>query len=162
MTLKGSVAIPEFAPNDSFFALVRPAAGADVDLTAIDKLAFSMRFDTNLDSGQASLADIKAAALGATIDASLDMTPSGGGTVYRGAIKTSLFSPEASAKLFANLLSDKVDLHELGGVALDARFAYDPQARHGDPCAVQSRSIRVERYRQRSGPQRVVESRVER
>ena len=127
-TLKGSVAIPEFVPNDSFFALVRPAAGADVDLTAIDKLAFSMRFDTNLDSGQASLADIKAAALGATIDASLDMTPSGGGTVYRGAIKTSLFSPEAGAKLFANLLSDKVDLHELGGVALDARFVYDPQA----------------------------------
>ena len=126
--LKGGVVIQEFAPNESFFALVRPAAGTDVDLTAIDKLAFSTRFDMDLSTGRASFADIKAGALGATINANLDITPSGGNKVYRGAIATSLFSPEAAAKLLANMLSDKIALHELGGVALDARFVYDPQA----------------------------------
>ncbi|HLF12359.1 MAG TPA: AsmA family protein, partial [Gammaproteobacteria bacterium] len=125
-TLKGSVAIPEFTPNESFYALVRPAATSDIDLTAIDKLAFSMSFDMNLGSGHMSFSDVNARALGASISANLDMTPGRGGTAYRGSVKTSRFAPHAAVKVFGNVLSDKVDIGELGMVALETTFVYDP------------------------------------
>jgi AsmA protein len=127
-TLTGSVAIPEFTPNESFFALVRPAAGADIDVSAIGKLAFSMTFDTNLSTGRATLSNVKASALGASITANLDMTPGSRGTVYRGSFATSRFAPNAALNIFGNLLPDTIAIDELGTVALDTRFVYDPGA----------------------------------
>jgi AsmA protein len=124
-TVKGRIDIPEFTPNDSFYALVRPVANADVDLSAIDKLALSLAFDTNLASGHLSLSDIKASALGATVTASLDVAPGERGATYRGSFVTSRFTAAAAARIFGNMLPDSVAVDELGTISLDTQFVYD-------------------------------------
>jgi AsmA protein len=126
-TLTGRLAIPEFTPTASFFALVQPVASADVDLTALDKLALSLGFDMNLDSGRASFSDLQLTALGATVNASLEVVPGARGTAYRGAFTTSRFTPDAAARIFGNMLPDTLAVDELGMVALDTRFAYDEE-----------------------------------
>lgn len=125
--LTGRIDIPAFAPNDAFFALVRPAAGA-VDLTAIEELALALGFDANLATGSLAVHDARASALGATIAMSLEVEPGPPGErggVYRGTFQTSRFSPAPAARVFGNLLPETLAVEKLGTVALDTAFTYD-------------------------------------
>jgi AsmA protein len=45
--------------------------------------------------------------------------------VFRGAVKTSRFAPEAFAEAFASMLPENLAPSELGMVAIDARFVFD-------------------------------------
>src|SRR5882672_1492925 len=126
--LAGRVEIPEFAPNKAVQGLLKTYAPATVDVAAIDKLALSTRFDTNLTTGRAALRDLKATALGATLSGDVQVTPSGKSSSYRGSVQTSRFAPDAFAKAFAGMLPAGVKAQQLGMVQLKAQFALDSGA----------------------------------
>jgi AsmA protein len=126
--LSGSVTIPEFTPSDAALSMLRANAPAGVDLGALGKVAITTKFDANVSTGRASLTGLKAAALGATVSGNVDVVPGQKGTVYRGSLSTSRFTPDAAAKAFAKMLPAGVNAKELGTLRVDAKFAFDSAA----------------------------------
>lgn len=127
--LAGRVEIPEFAPNKALQGMLKTYVPPTVDVSAIDKLALSTRFDTNLTTGRASLKELKATALGATLTGELQAIPGGNkGNSYRGSLSTSRFAPDAFAKAFAQLLPEGVKAQQLGMVQVTTQFAMDAGA----------------------------------
>jgi AsmA protein len=126
--LSGRIAIPEFAASPAVHALLRPVVPPTVDVTAIDRLALSTRFEANLATGAAAFRELDATVLGAQLRGDLEAIPGGAGNVFRGAVSTSRFETDAFARAFAQLLSDKISAQELGAVRLDARFSLDTGA----------------------------------
>jgi AsmA protein len=123
--LRGRIDVPQFAATDNVRSLLRAHVPAEIDLSAIDRLALSARFDTNLVTGSAAIRDLEAELLGASLTGEVDIVPGRNGNIYRGSVATSRFAPDALVKAAGSLLSDKIDVRELGTVALNARFAYD-------------------------------------
>jgi uncharacterized protein involved in outer membrane biogenesis len=126
--LAGSIEIPAFTPNAAVQAWLRNAAPPTLDVSALDRLALRARFDTNLDSGRASIRDLEASVLGATLTGNLDALPGERGNVFSGTITTSRFAPDAFAKAFATVLPPDLATSELGMIELDARFVFDAGA----------------------------------
>lgn len=126
--LSGRVTIPEFAAGKAFQALLRAAVPPTVDVSALDKLAFSSRFDTNLTTGQAALRDVNATVLGATVTGELEAIPGKTGNTFRGSVATSRFAPEPFVKAFGKLLSDGLKGSELGPMQLKTAFVFDSGA----------------------------------
>ena len=125
----GSVTIPEFEPSGPALALLRANAPANVDSSALGKVALATKFDTNVSSGRASFTNLKASALGATFSGNVDVVPGQKGVAtYRGAISTSRFTPEAAAKAFAKMLPATLDAKKLGNLRVDAKFVFDGAA----------------------------------
>src|SRR5262249_24993330 len=108
--------------------LLKTYAPSTVDVSALDKLALSARFDTNLTTGRASLNDLKVTALGATLTGDLQAIPGNKGSSYRGSLTTSRFAPDAFAKAFAQLLPEGVKAQQLGMVQMKTQFAMDAAA----------------------------------
>lgn len=126
--LAGRVEIPEFTPNAAIQALLRTAVPPTVDVSALNRLALSTRFDTNLSTGRAALRDLKASVFGATITGNLEGVPGQRGNVFRGSVSTSRFAPDAFAKAFAALLPPNLAVGELGMIELATRFEFDTAA----------------------------------
>lgn len=126
--LAGSIEIPEFAPNAALQGWLRAAVPPTVDVSALERLALRTQFDTSLDTGRASLRELQASVLGATITGNLDAIPGARGNVFRGAVTTSRFAPDAFAKAFASLLPPDLAASELGTIELGARFEFDAGA----------------------------------
>ena len=124
----GSVTIPEFEPSGPALALLRANAPANVDLSALGKVALATKFDSNVSTGRASFTNLKASALGATFSGNVDVVPGQKGATYRGAISTSRFTPEAAAKAFAKVLPATLDAKKLGNLRVDAKFVFDGAA----------------------------------
>jgi uncharacterized protein involved in outer membrane biogenesis len=123
--LVGRVDIAEFAPSPAVRSFLRTAVPPTVDVDAIDKLALATRFDTNLDTGRASLRDLELGVFGATINGTLEAVPGDRGNRFRGSVRTSRFAADAFAKAFAALLPPNLAANELGSIEIDARFDYD-------------------------------------
>jgi AsmA protein len=123
--LRGTIEIPEFAPSAAGRAWLRAAVPPTVDVSALDRLAFSTRFDANLESGRAALRGFRASVFDATINADLEALPGERGNVFRASVTTSRFEPEALVKAFAALLPPNLAATEIGTVALDAKFELD-------------------------------------
>jgi len=126
--LAGNVTIPEFTPSAAIRSLLRSNVPPKVDVDALGKLALSTRFDTNLSSGRASLANLKATVFGATISGNLDAVPGQKGNVFRGSVSTSRFAPDAFAKTFAAMLPPNIDVKQLGTMRVETKFAFDTAA----------------------------------
>jgi AsmA protein len=124
----GSVTTPEFEPSGAALALLRANAPANVDLSALGKVALATRFDANVSTGRASLTNLKVSALGATLSGNVDVVPGQKGATYRGALSTSRFAPDAAAKAFAKMLPATLDAKKLGNLRLDAKFVFDGAA----------------------------------
>ena len=73
--LAGNVTIAEFTPNSAVQSLLRASVPPKVDVSALGKLALATRFDANLTSGRASLANLKATVFGAAISGNLEALP---------------------------------------------------------------------------------------
>jgi uncharacterized protein involved in outer membrane biogenesis len=126
--LAGNVTIPEFTPNAALQSLLRASVPPKIDVGALGKLALTTRFETNLSSGRASLANLKASVFGASITGNLDAVPGRSGNVFRGSVSTSRFASDALAKTFAALLPPKMDAKQLGLVRVETKFAFDTAA----------------------------------
>ena len=124
----GSVTTPEFEPSSRRCALLRANAPANVDLSALGKVALATRFDANVSTGRASLTNLKVSALGATLSGNVDVVPGQKGATYRGALSTSRFAPDAAAKAFAKMLPATLDAKKLGNLRVDAKFVFDGAA----------------------------------
>ena len=124
----GTVTIPEFEPNAAALALLRANAPANVDLSALGKIALATKFDSNISTGRASLTNLKVSALGATLSGNVDVVPGQKGATYRGALSTSRFAPDAAAKVFAKMLPPQIDAKKLGNLRVDAKFVFDGAA----------------------------------
>src|SRR4029079_8328185 len=124
----GSVTIPEFEPSGAALALLRANAPANVDLSALGKIALATKFDSNISTGRASLTNLKVSALGATLSGNVDVGPGKKGATYRGALSTSRFAPDAAAKAFAKILPPQIDAKKLGNLRVDAKFVFDGAA----------------------------------
>ena len=124
----GSVTTPEFEPSGAALALLRANAPANVDLSALGKVALATRFDANVSTGRASLTNLKVSALGATLSGNVDVVPGQKGATYRGALSTSRFAPDAAAKAFAKMLPATLDAKKLGNLRVDAKFVFDGAA----------------------------------
>jgi AsmA protein len=123
--LSARVQAPAFTPNEAMSALIRANVPSDIDSRAIDRLAFGARVQSNLDTGQTSIRDLRAELLGATLTGEIDTVPQRGGTLYRGTLKSSRFPPGPFVTAFRSLLPDPIAPNELGTLALDTHFAYD-------------------------------------
>ena len=123
--LSGNVTIAEFTPSDAALSVLRANAPAGVDLGALGKVAVATKFDANISTGRASLTNLKAAALGATVSGNVEVVPSQKGSQYRGSLSTSRFAPDAAAKAFAKMLPANLNAKELGMLRLDGKFAFD-------------------------------------
>lgn len=126
--LDGRLAVAEFAPNAAVQALLRGAVPPTVDVSALDRLAFAARFETDLTTQRAAIRELEANVFGASVSGELEAIPGAGGNVFRGAIKTSRFEPTKLVQAFRELLSDKIDAAELGMLELDAGFVFDSAA----------------------------------
>jgi AsmA protein len=123
--LAGRVEIPEFTPNSTVQALLRAAVPPTVDVSALDTLALSTRFDSDLDTGRAALRELQANVFGATIRANLEALPGDRGNIFRGSVTTSRFAADAFAAAFASMLPPNLAASELGMLEIDTRFAFD-------------------------------------
>ncbi len=126
--LEGRLEIPEFTTGKAVQTLLRTVVPPTVDVTALDKLALATRFDANLTTGRAALHELKASVFGATVNGELEAIPGSGGNTFRGAVATSRFPPDAFAKAFGDLLSDKLAPSELGMMQLKTSFVFDSAA----------------------------------
>jgi AsmA protein len=126
--LTGSVTIPAFEPSAAVQALLRSSVPPKVDVSALGELALATRFDANLTSGRASLANLTATVFGAVISGNLDAVPGQNGNVFRGSFSTSRFAPDAFARAFAAMLPPQVDAQKLGTVRIETTFAFDTAA----------------------------------
>jgi uncharacterized protein involved in outer membrane biogenesis len=126
--LAGNVTIPEFTPSAAVQSLLRSSVPPRVDVSALGKLALATRFDANLTSGRASIANLRATVFGATITGNLEALPGQNGNVFRGSVTTSRFAPDAFAKAFAAMLPPKIDARQLGNVRVETKFVFDTAA----------------------------------
>jgi uncharacterized protein involved in outer membrane biogenesis len=126
--LSGSVTIPVFTPGAAVQALLRSSVPPKVDVSALRELALATRFEANLTSGRASLANLTATVFGARISGNLEAVPGQNGNVFRGSVSTSRFAPDAFAQAFAAMLPPKLDVGELGIVRIETTFAFDTAA----------------------------------
>jgi AsmA protein len=123
--LAGRVEIPTFQPTKAVQSLLSSTVPPTVDLSALHELALSARFDTNLSTGRAAINDLRAEVFGATITGELAAIPGDRGNVFRGAVATSRFAPDAFAKAFAAMLPKQITPSELGMVEIKGEFALD-------------------------------------
>lgn len=126
--LEARLDVPAFKPDKTLLALVRAKAPAGVHLDALGRVGLSGRVDADLATGRMTLADLKADLLGASVTGNLEVVPRKEGSLYRGALKTPRFAPDAFTAFFAGLLSDKIVPSKLGMLAADTGFAYDLHA----------------------------------
>jgi AsmA protein len=126
--LAGTLEIPEFAPNAALQSWLRTAVPPSVDVSALDRLALRTSFDTSLDSGRASLRDLQASVLGATLTGNVEAVPGERGNVFRATIATSRFAPDAFVKAFAAMLPPNLAASELGAIELSTRVELDTAA----------------------------------
>jgi uncharacterized protein involved in outer membrane biogenesis len=126
--LKGKVAIPEFAPTPAVRSFLRTVVPPRVDVGALDKLALTTNFDSNVATGRAALTSLEARVFGATISGHLEALPGERGNSFRGSVTTSRFPPDSFAKAFAAMLPQTIDVKELGTMRVTAKFALDGAA----------------------------------
>jgi len=124
----GNVTIPEFEPNAAALALLRANAPANVDSSALGKVALATKFDANISTGRASLTNLKVSALGASLSGNVDVVPGQKGATYRGTLSTSRFAPDTAAKAFAKMLPPQLDAKKIGNLRVDAKFVFDGMA----------------------------------
>ena len=67
-------------------SLLRSSVPPKVDVSALGEPALATRFEANLTSGSASLANLRATVFGASISGNLDAIPGKNGNVFRGSV----------------------------------------------------------------------------
>ncbi len=124
--LGAELAIGAFDTSESLRALLAALLPETVDAAAFERLAYTGGVDWNRTTGALTLSDFEAELLGAAASGELDITPEPDGTAARGNISTSRFAPDAFATAFAALLPENIGTDELGTLAVDIEFGYDP------------------------------------
>ncbi|HEU4617278.1 MAG TPA: AsmA family protein [Gammaproteobacteria bacterium] len=117
--------IPAFTADDTLRKIVAANLPDGMNAAALQRVALSGRVEADLDGGRFALADAQAELLGAKLTGSMEAVPQANGTLYRGALKTSRFAPDAFAAFLGKNLSEKIAPSELGTLSLDTRFSYD-------------------------------------
>jgi uncharacterized protein involved in outer membrane biogenesis len=123
--LEGRVDVPAFTPNEALIALARANAPATLDVAALDRVALSGAFETDLTTMRTALRDARIETLGASVTGTLDVLPETGGAVYRGTVATSRIDPDRLARFLGDALPAAITPDKLGALALDTRFDYD-------------------------------------
>lgn len=138
--LRASVELPRFTPNDALYVLAEGYLPDTVDIRGLDALAFRTDVDADLDSGRATLRDLRAELLGGTVTGAVAFVPSASGTSVSGSMTTSRFAPDRLGRVVGGLLPANIDAQELGAVAIDTRFRYDAASDTAvlEPFAVQA------------------------
>ena len=126
--LRADVEIAEFETSDALRALLGTALPATIDAAAFTRLAFTGSVDWSLATGSLTLGDYDASLLGAAATGELEVTPGPDGTAVRGNLRTSPFAPDAFAAAFAAFMPENIGVDELGTLAIDTEFSYDPRS----------------------------------
>lgn len=126
--LAGSIEIPEAATSAPFRELLRRAVPPTVDTAAIERFGLAARFETDLETGRASLRDLDLRTLGTRVQGTIEAEPGANGNVFRGSIATSRFAAEPFVRAFRELVPAAIDARELGDLRLDTRFVFDTAA----------------------------------
>ncbi len=124
--LSVELAIVAFDTTESLRTLLAAMLPETIDAEAFERLAYTGGVDWNRATGSLLLRDFEAELLGAAATGELEITSEPEGTAARGSVSTSRFAPDALASAFAALLPENIGADELGTLAVDAGFSYDP------------------------------------
>lgn len=124
--LTANLDVPAFAVGEPLRALLAAYLPEDIDASAFERIALRGAVDANLSSGALSVRDLNAELLGATVTGQLEITRPAAGTLVQGALKSTRFAPGPFVRAFNAILTDTVNPQELGTLAFDTRFSYDP------------------------------------
>ena len=124
--LSAELAIVAFDTSESLRGLLAAMLPETIDTAAFERLAYTGGVDWNRATGSLLLRDFEAELLGAAATGELEIASEPEGTAARGSVSTSRFAPDALASAFAALLPENIGADELGTLAADAEFSYDP------------------------------------
>ncbi len=123
--IEATIGIAPFRLSDPLRSILAGYMPAEVDVAAIQRLAMSAAINANPASGSATIRDIRAEMLGASITGSLTLTPQAAGSVIAGSLSTNQFEPAELVAVLKGFLADAFDVEQLGRVAIAADFTYD-------------------------------------
>ena len=142
--LRAELSVGAFDTSESLRVLLAAMLPQTVDAAAFDRLAYTGGVDWNRATGSLALSDFEAELLGAEATGQLELTREPEGTAASGSVSTSRFAPEAFATAFAASLPENIGADELGTLAADAEFSYDPLADSAivDPLSLEAFGLR--------------------
>ena len=142
--LGAELAVGEFDVSENLRALLAAMLPATIDAAAFERLAYTGGVDWNRAAGSLTLIDFEAQLLGAATTGELEFMPEPEGTAVRGRLSTSRFAPDAFATAIAAFLPENIGADELGMLAVDAEFGYDPQTDSAivDPVSLEAFGLR--------------------
>jgi AsmA protein len=120
--LHAEIHVPAFAPRDPLRRLAAEYLPSGIDVEAIGQIGVDAIVDADLRAGTAKISDVRAELLGGRWRGELTKT---GARRYRGQLRSSRFAPQEFAAVFDPLLTDTVQVSELGMLSIDTRFDYD-------------------------------------
>ena len=126
--LSAELVIGAFDTSESLRTLLAAMLPATIDAAAFERLAYTGGLDWNRAAGSLTLRDFEAELLGAAATGELEIASEPEGTAVRGSVSTSRFAPDAFASAFAAPLPENIGANELGTLAVDAEFSYDPMS----------------------------------
>ena len=124
--LSAELAIGAFDTTESLRTLLAAILPETIDADAFERLGYTGGVDWNRATGSLLLRDFEVELLGAAATGELEITSEPEGTAARGSVSTSRFAPDALASAFAALLPENIGADELGTLAVNAVFSYDP------------------------------------
>ena len=124
--LRAELSVGAFDTSESLRVLLAAMLPQTVDAAAFDRLAYTGGVDWNRATGSLTLSDFEAEFLGAEATGQLELAREPEGTAASGSVSTSRFAPDAFATAFAASLPENIGADELGTLAVDAEFSYDP------------------------------------
>lgn len=120
--LHAELHVPAFEPRDPLRRLAAAYLPHGVDVDAVGQVAVDAVIDADVAAGTATIRDVRAELLGARWRGELTKT---GARHYQGRLRSSRFAPKEFAAVFDPLLTDTVQVAELGMLSIDTRFDYD-------------------------------------
>lgn len=124
--LSAELAIGAFDTSENLRALLAGMLPTTLDAAAFERLAYAGGVDWDRTTGSLTLSEFEAELLGATATGEIELTREPEGTATRGNVSTSRFAPDGFATAFAALLPENIGTDELGTLAVDAEFSYEP------------------------------------
>lgn len=142
--LSAELAVDAFDTSESVRTLIAATLPETVDANAFDRLAYTGGIDWNRAEDTLTLRDFEAELLDAAATGEIEIAASTDGASVRGRLATSRFAPDAFATAFAASLPENIGADELGTLAIDTEFSYDPQTDSAilDPVSLEAFGLR--------------------
>ena len=142
--LSAELAIAAFDTSDSVRTLIAATLPETVDANAFERLAYAGGIDWDRTADTLTLRDFEAELLGAAATGEIEIAASTDGASVRGRLATSRFAPDAFAIAFAALLPENIGADELGTLAINTEFSYDPRTDSAilDPVSLEAFGLR--------------------